>query len=149
MLLMHKIYRKYPQQVFFLKSPEAIVTTKPETSWKSFFNQRIRWASKADYYDDKRIFWVLLLVYLVNAVFAGLLVAGCWNHAWLWFLLVGLLAKTVLEYPFVRSVAVFFGQRRLMVYFPLLQPLHIVYTLVVGWLGKFGSYEWKNRKITK
>jgi cellulose synthase/poly-beta-1,6-N-acetylglucosamine synthase-like glycosyltransferase len=149
MLLMHKIYRKYPDGVFFLKSPKAIVTTQPETRWKGFFHQRIRWASKADHYDDKRIFWVLLLVYIVNALFAVLPIAAFWNSWWLWLLLVGLAVKTMLEYPFVRTVATFFGQRSLMVYFPILQPLHILYTIVIGWLGKFGSYRWKDRKISK
>ena len=149
MLLMHKIYRKYPDGVFFLKSRQAIVSTRPETTWRGFFNQRIRWASKADRYDDKRIFWVLLLVYIVNALFAVLPVAAFWNSWWLWLLLVGLVVKTILEYPFVRTVAAFFGQRSLMVYFPILQPLHILYTIVIGWLGKFGSYRWKDRKISK
>jgi cellulose synthase/poly-beta-1,6-N-acetylglucosamine synthase-like glycosyltransferase len=149
MLLMHKIYCKYPDRVFFLKSPKAIVTTQPETTWKGFFHQRIRWASKADHYDDKRIFWVLLLVYIVNAMFSALAIAACWNSWWLWLLLVGLAVKTIVEYPFVFSVAVFFDQWSLMVYFPILQPLHILYTIVIGWLGKFGSYRWKDRKISK
>jgi cellulose synthase/poly-beta-1,6-N-acetylglucosamine synthase-like glycosyltransferase len=149
MLLMHKIYRKYPERVFFLKSRQAIVDTRPEGSWKGFVNQRVRWASKAGHYDDKRIFWVLLLVYVVNLVFAGLLVAACWNAWWLWVGLLLLVVKTMVEYPFVRSVAVFFGQQDWMVYFPGLQPLHIVYTIVIGWLGQFGTYRWKDRKINK
>jgi cellulose synthase/poly-beta-1,6-N-acetylglucosamine synthase-like glycosyltransferase len=149
MLLMHKIYSKYPASVFFLKSRQAIVTTKPETSWSNFINQRIRWASKADHYDDKRIFWVLLLVYIVNAMFAAMVILACWNVWWLWPLLIGLAVKTVVEYPFVNAVASFFGQRPLMVYYPCLQPFHILYTIVIGWLGKFGSYRWKDRKISK
>lgn len=149
MLLMHKIYLLYPDRVFFLKSRAAIVSTHPETRWKGFVNQRVRWASKADTYDDRRIFWVLLLVYLVNASFVALLVGAFFNYWWLWLLLVLMAAKTIVEYPFVRSVASFFGQQPLMVYFPLLQPLHILYTVVVGWLGKFGSYSWKDRTIKK
>jgi cellulose synthase/poly-beta-1,6-N-acetylglucosamine synthase-like glycosyltransferase len=149
MLLMHKIFLKYPERVFFLKSPQAIVSTKPETSWKGFINQRVRWASKADRYDDKRIFWVLLLVYIVNALFAALLIAAFWNSWWLVLLLLGLLIKTTLEYPFVRTVAVFFGQQSLMLYFPFLQPFHVIYTVIIGWMGKFSSYRWKDRKISK
>jgi hypothetical protein len=53
------------------------------------------------------------------------------------------------EYPFVSAVAGFFDQGDLMVYFAPLQPLHICYTVVIGWLGKFGSYQWKDRKISK
>ncbi|HLK30866.1 MAG TPA: glycosyltransferase [Puia sp.] len=148
MFLMHKIYKKYPGNVFFLKNKNAIVSTAPETTWKGFFNQRIRWASKADKYDDKRIFWVLLLVYIVNLLFAALLIASFWNKIYFaLFFLLGVL-KTVIEYLFVKTVAIFFEQENLMTYFPLLQPLHILYTIVIGWLGKFGSYQWKGRKVS-
>lgn len=149
MLLMHKIYRKYPEQVWYLKAKEAIVTTAPATTWKAFFHQRIRWASKADSYDDKRIFWVLLLVYLVNICFLVAAIAAFWLNIWMFFLLLLLLAKVLIEFPFVHNVAIFFGQQKQMLYFPLLQPLHIGYTIIAGWLGKFGKYEWKGRIIKK
>ena len=149
MLLMHKIYKKYPDKVFFLKSRPAIVSTRAERSWKGFVNQRIRWASKAGNYDDRRIFWVLLLVYMINLLFPALLLASWWNSWYLWVLLLLGTVKTFIEYPFVRSVAGFFGQQRLMVYFPALQPFHIAYTVIIGWLGQFGSYRWKDRKINK
>ncbi len=149
MLLMHKIYKRHPDRVFFLKDKRAIVSTKAETSWKNFLNQRIRWASKADQYDDKRIFLVLLLVYAINLLFPILLILSVWNRWWLLVMGVLLLAKTLTEYPFVRRVAAFFDQQRLCVYFPLLQPFHILYTVIAGWLGKFGSYRWKDRKISK
>lgn len=149
MLLMHKIYKKYPEQVYFLKDQEAIVYTRPEQTWGRFVNQRVRWASKADQYDDKRIFWVLLGVYVLNVLFIAWSVAACWHRSNLWPLLVLLALKTVVEYPFVYSVAAFFRQQRLMPWFPFLQPFHILYTVVIGWLGKFGSYRWKDRKVKK
>jgi cellulose synthase/poly-beta-1,6-N-acetylglucosamine synthase-like glycosyltransferase len=149
MLLMHKIYKKYPTQVFYLKAKEAIVTTDPAITWKAFFHQRIRWASKADSYDDKRIFRTLLLVYVVNVCFLVAAVAAFWQNIWLFFCLILLLAKVLIEFPFVHAVAIFFDQRSLMKYFPFLQPIHILYTIVAGWLGKFGHYEWKGRTIKK
>ncbi len=149
MLLMHKIYKKYPEQVFYLKAKEAIVSTEPATSWKAFFHQRIRWASKADSYDDKRIFRTLLLVYLVNVCFLVSAVAAFWQNIWLFFCLILLLAKVLIEFPFVHSAAIFFDQGALMKYFPFLQPIHILYTIIAGWLGKFGKYEWKGRIIRK
>lgn len=157
MLLMHKIYRRYPQQVLFLKSKEAIVRTAPVTSLAAFFNQRIRWASKADKYDDKRMFPVLLLVYLLNVALLLLPVAAVCSNATIsiihyqlsiincWLLL--LLLKTVAELLFLFPVAGFFGKRHLLIAFPLLQPFHIIYTVVAGFLGKFGSYTWKGRKV--
>lgn len=149
MLLMHKIFKQYPNGVFYLKNREAIVTTDPVTTWKQFFHQRIRWASKADKYDDKRIFIVLLLVYLLNVCFLAGAVAAFFKTTWLMLVLLLLLAKVLIEFPFVNSVAIFFGQQKLMKYFPFLQPLHIGYTIIAGWLGKFGHYEWKGRKIKK
>lgn len=149
MLLMHKIYKRYPNDVHYLKSAAAIVTTEPAATWKQFFHQRIRWASKADRYDDKRIFWVLLLVYLLNVCFLVMAVASFFKNIWFFFLLLLMLAKVLIEFPFVNSVAIFFGRQRLMKYFPFLQPLHILYTIVAGWLGKFGRYEWKGRQIKK
>lgn len=147
MLLMHKIWKRYPDRIHYIKSKDAIVSTAPMQTLKEFFNQRIRWASKAKSYDDKRIFAVLLLVYLFNLSFLVLLVSGFWLPAyWLW--LVGLwLAKTIVEFPFVYSVAAFFNKQKLMKYFVFFQPLHILYTIISGFLGQFGKYEWKGRQV--
>ena len=147
MLLMHKIWEKYPKQVHYLKSKDAIVTTHPMKTWKEFFSQRIRWASKARQYDDKRVFGVLLLVYLFNVSFLSLLVAGIWNLKFLIWLLALWVAKTIIEFPFVYSVAAFFTKQKLMKYFFFFQPLHIFYTILSGLFGQFGKYEWKGRRV--
>jgi cellulose synthase/poly-beta-1,6-N-acetylglucosamine synthase-like glycosyltransferase len=157
MLLMHKIYKQHPDKVMFLKSKDAIVQTVPVHSVKEFFNQRIRWASKADKYNDKRIFAVLLLVYLVNVLLLVLPVTALFLNiqysiinyqlsiwgSWLCMLLL----KTMVELIFLYPVAKFFGKQRLLWLFPLMQPFHIIYTVIAGWLGKFGSYSWKERKV--
>jgi cellulose synthase/poly-beta-1,6-N-acetylglucosamine synthase-like glycosyltransferase len=72
MLLMHKIYKQYPNRVMYLKSAQAVVQTQAVNSVKEFLNQRIRWASKADKYDDKRILPVLLVVYFFNVMMFSL-----------------------------------------------------------------------------
>ena len=147
MLLMHKIYRKYPENVFYLKSSAAIVSTAAMSSWKQFFHQRIRWASKSVSYDDKGIVGVLLLVYVLNFCFLILGIAAFFSPTWLFFFILLLVAKVLIEFPFVHTVATFFRQQFLLKYFLLLQPLHIAYTIIAGWLGRFGSFEWKGRRI--
>jgi poly-beta-1,6-N-acetyl-D-glucosamine synthase len=148
MLLMHKITKKYPRRIQYLKSRDAIVRTKPMESWSSFFNQRIRWASKAMHYDDKRIFWVLLLVYLFNLFFLVFLVAGFWNPFYLLYFIIGWILKTVVEFPFFYSIAGFFGKQWALKWFFFFQPLHIFYTIISGLLGQFGKYEWKGRRVS-
>ena len=147
MLLMYKIYRKYPRSVAYLKNKNAIVITQPVLKWKDFFNQRIRWASKATHYDDKKIFWILLLVYIINFCFLFLGIASFWKATWFFFFLLLLIGKVLIEFPFVNAIAIFYAETKWMKYFPLMQPFHILYTVITGWLGKFGSYEWKGRRI--
>jgi cellulose synthase/poly-beta-1,6-N-acetylglucosamine synthase-like glycosyltransferase len=147
MLLMHKIVTRYPSGFYFVKEQDAIVTTDAVASVKAFLHQRIRWASKADKYNDKRIFPVLLMVYLVNVSMLVFLAVGLWNLTFLTAFIILIIVKTIIEFPFVFRVSLFFNQQHLMVYFPFLQPLHIMYTVVAGWLGRFGSYEWKSRKV--
>ncbi len=147
MLLMHKIKTKYPGQIGYLFHPWAIVTTLPAPTWKAFFNQRIRWASKAMNYEDRKIFWVLLLVYLFNLY---MLILPFFSIADLFlfkFWLLLLAGKTLCELFFMYPVAAFFSMKKLLWWFPLMQPFHIIYTVVSGFLGKFGKYEWKGRTV--
>lgn len=147
MLLMHKLYNRFPNEVHYCKAADSIVPTNPVETVAEFFRQRIRWASKADKYDDKRIFWVLMLVYLLNVWFVVLFAAACFNNS-LWILLAtSLLFKTAVELVFLLPVASFYKKEKLLWWFPLAQPFHIIYTVIAGWLGKFGSYEWKGRKV--
>jgi hypothetical protein len=48
---------------------------------------------------------------------------------------------------FLYPVAKFFGKQSMLLMFPLMQPFHILYTVIAGWLGKFGHYTWKERKV--
>ncbi len=147
MLLMYKLYKQFPTQVHYCKAVDSIVQTSPVETVGEFFRQRIRWASKADKYEDNRIFWVLLLVYLLNVFLLVLFAAGFFNIQ-LWILLAGsILYKTIAELLFMIPVAGFFQKEKLLLWFPLAQPFHIVYTVIAGWLGKFGTYEWKGRKV--
>ena len=147
MLLMHKIFSLYPEKVLFIKSPEVIVQTQTAPTLKAFINQRIRWASKADKYDDKRIFAVLVLVYFFNLCLMGLMIASLFSSSILYYTLVMIVAKTLVELLFLFPVAAFFSNSKLLFYFPFAQPFHVFYTVVAGWLGKFGTYSWKGREV--
>lgn len=148
MLLMNKIKKHYPNNVLYLFSKEAIVTTHPMPTWKAFFNQRIRWASKADQFQskDNKVFAVLVMIYLLNffLLVMPLLTIFYWQAFFYWIFFIGV--KTVSELAFALPVAAFFNVQPKR-WFILLQPLHIVYIVVSGWLGKFGNYHWKGRNV--
>lgn len=147
MFLMGKIQKKYPQKTHYLFAQNSIVETLPMPTIKTFINQRIRWASKADSYDDKRIVYVLFLVYFTNLLFLILFVLGFFNVQYFLWLGIFFVVKCIFEMIFMHSICKFFDQMYLLKYFPLAEPFHLLYTIVSGWLGKFGKYEWKGRRV--
>lgn len=147
MLLMHKIQKTHPDKIQFLKSHEVIVQTKPVATWKEFIQQRIRWASKAGKYTDRKITAVLLLVYLLNAWIFILAVSSFLFMKSFYLFLACIIIKTLIEFIFLYPIAQFFGKQKLLWWFVPAQPFHILYTLIAGWLGSFGSYQWKGRKV--
>jgi cellulose synthase/poly-beta-1,6-N-acetylglucosamine synthase-like glycosyltransferase len=144
MLLMNKIKLKYRQQIGYLFCQQSIVSTAPMPTLKSFINQRIRWASKVDKYDDKSLLPVLLMVYLFNVcLFFMFFIGFFYGKIMIAFLLL-IATKTFVEWLYIKPASHFFGKINV-VQFALLQPLHIAYMVVAGWLGKFGTYSWKER----
>ena len=157
MLLLQKIAKDKNNKIEYLKAKEVIIKTAPVENLYTFLQQRIRWAGKAGQYLDNRLFPVLLGVYGFNFMLAFLFFLGCiqsvehplffWDvSAWklLGYLI---LMKVTVELYFLIPVAGFFGKRKWLWIFPLMQPFHIAYTLIAGWLGKFGKYKWKNRTV--
>lgn len=147
MLLLQKINKRFPRKVGWLHSKDAIVHTEPAKSWPAFFQQRIRWASKSRHYTEGKIFFVMAIVYLVNLCFPFLLIAGIWDGRHLMYAGVFWLLKTLVEWPFVGGVFRFFDLRFGFVSFFLFQPVHMMYTVISGFLGLFGKYEWKGRRV--
>jgi len=146
-LLMMKLNKAYPNAINYLKSPEAIVNTPPQPDWKSFLQQRIRWASKSGKYDDKKMTVVLSFVYLFNLSFIPLLIISLLHSVYWIYLLYIFVAKVIVELFYLYPVAVFFNKRMQLLLFPFLQPLHIAYIVIAGMLGFAGSYQWKGRSV--
>ncbi len=149
MLLMHKIFKKFNGNIGYLKNKEAIVTTHPPETINQFANQRTRWASKTTFYEDKKIIAILAMVYFFNCWLVVLFFAGLFNKSYFLHLVVLLICKTFIELVFMIPLAKFYSKEKILLNFPLLQPLHILYIVIAGWLGKLGKYTWKGREIKK
>ncbi|MEP6582695.1 MAG: glycosyltransferase [Ginsengibacter sp.] len=147
MLLMQKIQKVYPDKIGYIKSKNVIVETEAANSLPEFINQRIRWASKADKYTDGKITSVLLLVYLFNVWILITGISASFSLSYFYLFTILIVLKTIIELYFLFPVARFFGKQKLLWWFFPAQPFHILYIIVAGWLGKFGSYKWKDRKV--
>jgi cellulose synthase/poly-beta-1,6-N-acetylglucosamine synthase-like glycosyltransferase len=142
MFLMHKMKQTLHKPVGYLFHPDAIVLTAAMDTWKGFIMQRIRWASKARYYDDRSITLVLTVVYFFNLSFICLAFMGSWST-----LLIALAFKTFFELFFLDPVAKFFKLQPELRYFVFYQPIHIVYNIAAGLFGQLKTYSWKGRKV--
>jgi biofilm PGA synthesis N-glycosyltransferase PgaC len=156
MFLMHKIAQLYPQGIFFLKNNTACIETIPKTTLKEFLFQRMRWTSKSTSYSDKRITAILVMAYLFNiGLIFGALVYSIYlllyGFTWAIALLaiVPWLVKTIIDYIFLREMCLFFNQRSLTKWYLIIQPIHILYIVLVGLLGQVGTFEWKDRTMKK
>ena len=147
LLLMMKMDKMSPHNISYLRSRNAIVSTKPQPDWKSFIQQRIRWASKSGKYDDKKLTSILLLVYLFNLSFLVMGIAAFFNVHFLYLAITLLIVKTLAEILFITPVARYFGDMWTLRYFAILQPLHILYIIIAGFLGFKGGYVWKGRSV--
>jgi len=148
MLLLHKIAKQYPDRIGYLFSADAIVDTQPEPDWRSFFSQRLRWASKTGRYNDSRLSVIWLGVYALNFFIALVFVYACFRPFYFQYFILLLLLKTGIEWKFVKRVLRFYQLSHLMKWFFPAQLLHIFYIVITGILSRFAGYQWKGRKIT-
>lgn len=146
-LLLAKMKKKFPKDIHFIKSKAAIVQTVPQPDWGSFLAQRIRWASKSGKYPDAKLTAILMFVYAFNVALLAATVALIFLPDRWTIVLAIWLTKTVIELCFLYPVAAFFNKRKELIYFPLLQTLHVVYIVAAGFLGMAGGYRWKGRRV--
>ena len=146
MLLMNKIKEKYPNQMGYLFSQDAIMQTAPMQTLSQFINQRIRWASKGNKYKDVSVIVVLWVVLLLNISMVLLPFMAIFYPSLFIFWLLLLVLKTWIEASFAVHIAAFFSIQ-LHWKNTLLQLPHILYTSLAGCLGMFGKYQWKGRLV--
>jgi cellulose synthase/poly-beta-1,6-N-acetylglucosamine synthase-like glycosyltransferase len=145
--VMFRIKQVYgPSAVHFVKSVQAVVKTAPVSSFKDFLNQRLRWVSKSKGYTDFAVIATALSVYMVNLSVFVLMFAGLFNPEYFYRSLLLLLLKCIIDLPILSGFSGFLHQRRLLWYFPLLEVMNMIYTVVIGLLGNLVSFTWKGRK---
>ncbi len=146
-LLMHKLEKRYPGSIGFIKNRESIVYTQAEANLGGFLNQRKRWASKSFKYSDKKVTLILAGIYLFNLSILVNAIASFWYFELLYLALSQLAVKFIFDMLIVFPVTSFFRRKSLLWVFLPSQLLHIPYVLFIGIWSNWGSYTWKGRKV--
>lgn len=149
MLLMQKIAQIYPNDIVYLKNQAATTFTTAKSTLKSFINQRVRWSTKSKGYEERQVTAILIGVWLfcvsipltlLSSVFLGKIA-----------ILIGigqLLIKMIADYRLLKTTSDFFNRSDLMQTFVKSSIYHLIYIIVVGFLGGIvQKYEWKGRNV--
>lgn len=133
----------------FALAGEAYVPAAAPTTWKQFWHQRIRYASKGTHYQPSMVLG-LIAVYLLNGYIATSVVAIvlAWSD-WGWMGIAAWCIKSAFEYLFLRQSAIAFGEQHLLPYFLPTALLHPFYVTVFGFLGVLGNFQWKGGAFRK
>ncbi|MCU0340776.1 MAG: glycosyltransferase [Spirosomaceae bacterium] len=145
--LLQKIAQRFPGQIYFLKNGKAVVSTQPQPSWRLFYRQRVRWASK--WAVNRRVATMLaaVFVFLVNVVTLGLFFAFIFRDVAEPSLVLLMLLKCGPEFVFLALMMQFFRKKTLIFAIPLIQIVYPLYVLFFGLAAQQKGYEWKGRRL--
>ncbi len=147
--LLEKMIQKYPNDVHYLKSENAIVTTPPQTTFKQLINQRTRWAAKSVAYKNTFSQLVSLIVLTMNLYIMALFLGSIFQlNSW-HLLIVVFSIKFCLDFLLIFKTSRFFKQQRVLKYYlisSLLYPLFIMFVLINSLKS---GYSWKGRAFKK
>ena len=149
MMLLQKVAQRYPDGIGFVKNENACTYTKAKPDWKSFYHQRVRWASKSTNYDEWQVTFYLGMIWLfcVSIPFSALL-AVVFGIKMLLIAALQWLAKIIVDYFYLGMVSRYFKRNDLMKTFWSASIYHLIYIIVIGALGNVvKKYEWKGRKV--
>lgn len=141
-LFLHLVTRKTDWQIRYNIDKQAIVSSKAPLTFKVFFHQRVRHASKVRYYSLGLKFG-LFAVYLFNVLLLGLLLLSWWKAKFLLFFSVPFFLKALFEFMLLYKTATIFSCQAYLKYFPLAAIFHIPYTIIFGLWGQIGKFSWK------
>lgn len=145
-LFLHKVASKYPDNIGFCKSSDALVYTHAKPNLTEFIRQRKRWASKSTRYKDKKIVTLGVCIWLFNLLIVLNAILGFIYNDY-WIVAIVLIMKCLAEAAFLLPVTKFANRKELLRYVPLLTCIHTIYMIYIGVAGNSGKYIWKGRLV--
>ena len=147
--LLEKVIKKYPNQLHYLKSKSAIVTTLTQPTWKLLISQRIRWAAKTSTYNNWFGQFTGLIVLLINALIIIELTLIFINALNFKSLLYTALVKFSIDFYLLHKSASFFNQKNVLKSYLLGFIIYPFFSVYVACISTFSGYKWKGRFFKK
>ncbi len=149
-LLMQKIKRDTNYEIRFALDKDAIVSTYANSSLKDFYYQRKRWASKGLFYNDSFLLIKLTLIFLFYLSFLVQPILGLlFSPLFFLTLFMSFLIKMVTEFVLMKKGVELLFDKKILKPYIVTEIFQIPYILIAGFMGIFGNFVWKDRKVTR
>ena len=142
---LEKALKHSPKKVNYLKCEQAVVTTHPEISWKSYIEQRIRWASKTRHYKNSFGKLTGLIVLLMNIVIPSLLILSMAGYLSFKPLLYLIIIKFSVDLCLIYQSALFFDQKDCLKSYFISFIIYPITSTYIAFSALFRPYKWKDR----
>jgi len=138
----------YKDDIYFLKSNDACVSTYPTETIKDFIYQRLRWATKNKTMNYRLL--IIMAIPFLNIIFIPIHFISMYYFGVIAFVifLSHLTIKMMIDYIYLSTASKFFQKTSIMKNFIPSFFLHLLYIGIIGSLSLFVKrYSWKGRKV--
>lgn len=147
--LLQQLDKLYPGKTTYCKAASAVVTTKAEADFISFFHQRLRWASKIRKYQDLKAILISVFILLFDILILINAIAIASDNIYATSFAIIVLVKSFSDIFFLRDVVTFFDRRALLDIFLPTQLFRWIYVILTGFAVWITPIRWKGRRVYK
>jgi len=115
-MLMNKMNKKFTNEILFLKCTDAVVYTKACDTVSDFFQQRLRWASKAFKVKSLHTLFSAIIVGGFNILLFAAIVCGFYDIIFFKLFCFMFLLKLTVDFLLLFSSVGFFEKKKLLLY---------------------------------
>tara|TARA_R100001369_G_scaffold92608_2_gene138674 strand:- start:1752 stop:2906 length:1155 start_codon:yes stop_codon:yes gene_type:complete len=147
--LLEKFIKNATQNVYYLKTQKAIVTTNPANNVSELIHQRLRWAAKTSRYTNRFAKAVGIIVLLSNLICLELIPAVFIGFISLKTALALIVIKFSIDFLLLFKTSRFFKQETFLLSYLFSSLIYPFFAVYIASLSLFKSYEWKGRTFKK
>ena len=135
------------KQIEGILSKPFIVKTNIQNTFRDFWNQRLRWASKTKYYKNKLLIYFSWLIFIQNGFQMFIYYELLFSQKDATIFAILLLSKWLFDFILLFLTSSFFQRKKSLWYFIPVQILYPIYVIFIGASSKLMKFNWKEREF--
>ena len=147
-MLLEEIKKTDSNSIHYVLLRELIVKTKPISTLKELFQQRIRWAYKAKYNSNHLNLFAGFIIMAANLLFVALLVAILKKSVIMPYLSIFAVSKFVFDFLLLFLASDFLGRVKYIWWLIPFECVYWIYALIIGITSLVYKPYWKGKKVT-